>query len=79
MGELTGAARLGMPNLDSQTLLTSPLEERHARQHGSLGGWSRCRFDRGRRVGRGRSGERPGSYPFIDDFHHETTGRIVAE
>jgi uncharacterized protein (DUF2141 family) len=22
---------------------------------------------------------RPGTYPFIDDFHHETTGRIVAE
>jgi hypothetical protein len=22
---------------------------------------------------------KPGSYPFIDDFHHETTGRIVAE
>jgi cupredoxin-like protein len=22
---------------------------------------------------------KPGSYPFVDDFHHETTGRIVAE
>jgi Cupredoxin-like domain len=22
---------------------------------------------------------KPGSYPFLDDFHHETTGRIVAE
>ena len=22
---------------------------------------------------------KPGGYPFIDDFHHETTGRIVAE
>jgi plastocyanin len=22
---------------------------------------------------------KPGAYPFLDDFHHETTGRIVAE